>query len=110
MEKIAIPTDKGKVSAHFGHCPQFTIFNTKDSEIENKEVVANPGHKPGFLPKFLADKDVDLVLAGGMGTRAINLFNDAGVEVVTGVKGDVDNCINEYLAGNLDTEDNACDH
>ncbi|HKL75359.1 MAG TPA: NifB/NifX family molybdenum-iron cluster-binding protein [Halanaerobiales bacterium] len=110
MEKIAIPTNNGKVSAHFGHCPQFTIYNTKGSEVESKEIIENPGHKPGFLPRFLADKNIDLVLAGGMGTRAINLFNDAGVEVVTGVKGDVDNCINEYLAGNLDTDDNACDH
>ena len=110
MKKIAIPSNNGNVSAHFGHCPQFTIFDTENGEVKNKSVIDNPGHKPGFLPKFLSEKNVDLVLAGGMGTRAINLFNNEGVEVITGVKGDVDNCIHSYLKGELDTEDNACDH
>jgi len=110
MEKIAVPTDDGEVSAHFGHCSQFTIYKTKDSEVEEKEIIENPGHKPGFLPKFLAEKDIDFVLAGGMGSRAINLFNNEDIEVLTGVKGDIDKCINEYLSGNLATIDNVCDH
>ena len=110
MKKIAIPTESAKVSAHFGHCPEFTIYQIEENSIKNKEVIENPGHKPGFLPRFLSDKDVDIVLAGGMGSRAINLFNNAGVEVITGVSGDVDSCIHSYISGELDTDDNACDH
>lgn len=110
MKKIAIPSNNGNVSAHFGHCAQFTIFDTENGEVKNKSVIDNPGHKPGFLPKFLSEKDVDLVLAGGMGTRAINLFNNAGVDVQTGVKGNVDQCIEAYLKDNLEVDENACDH
>ncbi|GAB6137909.1 NifB/NifX family molybdenum-iron cluster-binding protein [Halanaerobaculum tunisiense] len=110
MKKIAVPTDGNQVASHFGHCPEFTIVEVEGEEIVNENVVDNPGHKPGFLPKFLNNKGADCILAGGMGQRAVDLFTKNDIEVVTGVSGNVEAGIKSYLANNLDTEENICDH
>ena len=59
MLRIAVATDKGIVADHFGHCESFMIFDTENKQIIKSETVANPGHKPGFLPNFLADRGVN---------------------------------------------------
>jgi predicted Fe-Mo cluster-binding NifX family protein len=110
MKKIAIPCDGGKISQHFGHCPQFTMIKSEEGSVTNKEVISNPGHKPGFLPRFLSDQGVDCVLAGGMGARAVNLFEKNDIEVVTGATSSVDEAVKLYLEGNLETEEDICDH
>lgn len=110
MEKIAVPTEGQKVASHFGHCSKFTICRAENGSISDISSIDNPGHRPGFLPGFLGEKGIDIVLAGGMGSRAINLFKQQGIEVVTGARGDVKECLNSYVNGQLTTEDNACDH
>ena len=108
--KIAIPSQGDTFSPHFGHCPEFTIIETEVKEIINKEIIPNPGHKPGFLPKYLNEMGVDCVLAGGMGRRAVDLFEKNGIEVVTGVSGIIDNAVEQFLNNNLETDGGICDH
>jgi predicted Fe-Mo cluster-binding NifX family protein len=52
-----------------------------------------------------------MVIAGGMGGRAQQLFLEQGVQVVVGapVTGTVD-VVSDYLAGKLVTGSNMCDH
>ncbi len=50
--KIAVASDNGMVTAHFGHCEGFEIFEIKDNKILKNETIGNPGHRPGFLPNF----------------------------------------------------------
>ena len=53
----------------------------------------------------------NLVITGGMGRRAINLFDQAGVKVVVGAPSlEPEELVRQYLAGTLQTEDNICDH
>ena len=99
--KIAISTDSGQVSGHFGRCPEFTIVEIESGEIINREAVANPGHAPGALPRFLADRGVSVIVAGGMGPRAQGFFQELGIEPVAGVSGSVDEVIRQFLAGSL---------
>ena len=80
--KIAVATDNEMVAEHFGHCKNFMIFNTENNKIVDSETIANPGHKPGFLPNFLADLGVNVIISGGMGGGAIDIFNNRNVEVV----------------------------
>ena len=82
--KIAVPVANGKLCQHFGHCEQFALVQTADKEIKATEMVTPPPHEPGLLPRWLGEKEVNLVIAGGMGVRAQELFNAAGVEVITG--------------------------
>ncbi len=72
--KIAISTDQGYVSAHFGRCISYTIVEIKEGKVLSKEEIPNPGHQPGFLPEYLFEKGVNCIIAGGMGPRAQGLF------------------------------------
>ena len=111
--RIAIPVTDGKLSAHFGHCQQFAIIDvdpdTKD--IKSHELVDSPGHEPGLLPKWLAGLHVELIIASGMGRRAQQLFAQSGIDVVVGAANDnPQELAKQYLAGQLQTGQNICDH
>lgn len=110
MMNIAIPTDGKNVSEHFGHCPLFYFVTVEDGKIVRKKFIENPGHQPGFLPRFLNEQGANCVLAGGMGTRAIDLFRENDIEVVTGVTGSLEQVIDQYINGDLITDGNICDH
>ena len=80
--KVAISTDGSKVSPHFGRCPQFTIIEIEGSKLVERKVIENPGHHPGYLPEYLKKLGAGCIVAGGMGTRARELFKQAGIEKV----------------------------
>ncbi len=85
MGKIAIPVVDGQLNSHFGHTNQFYIYETTDSKIINEEILTPPPHEPGVFPKWLADMGVTDVISGGMGQRAISLFNLSKINVFVGV-------------------------
>ncbi|MGM0445152.1 MAG: NifB/NifX family molybdenum-iron cluster-binding protein [Bacillota bacterium] len=109
-KRIAVPTNNGQVAQHFGRCPEYTILEVKDCDILNTEVIENPGHKPNFLPNYLSDLNVDIVLAGGMGQKAFNLFQQNNIEVVTGASGLVKDSVKAYLNNELDADNELCNH
>ena len=109
--KIAITNDgKGIVAQHFGHCPLFTVAEINNNKVLVKEDIKNPGHEPGFLPGFLHEQGVNMVIAGSMGQRAINLFHNLGIKVMVGTIGTVDETIEKFIQGNLQNGENLCDH
>jgi ATP-binding protein involved in chromosome partitioning len=111
--KIAIPTADGKLAMHFGHCEKFVFINVDENKkkiVDSTEMVPPP-HEPGVLPKWLGDLNVDLIIAGGMGMRAIDLFTAQDIKVLVGAPADSPNSIiNAYLDGRLETGQNVCDH
>lgn len=106
--KIAVASMSGKVSEHFGHCEGFDIFDTENNKIVKNEYVENPGHKPGFLPNFLNENGVKVIISGGMGGGAIDIFNEKGIEVITGASGDAKAAVEQYLLGNLKSTGSVC--
>ncbi len=111
--RIAIPAAGNKLCLHFGHCEKFVIYTIdKDGKnICSSESHEAPEHQPGLLPGWIAEKKVDLVIAGGMGSRAQDLFKAAGLKIITGAQEELcDNVVKAYLDGNLVTGANACDH
>jgi len=110
--KVAISTDNNQVSAHFGRCRQYTIFEVDESskEVTGKTAIDTPGHQPGMLPRFLSEKGANVVICGGMGPRAQNLFVQMNIEPIIGVTGKVDDVIQAFLKGTLETGESACDH
>jgi len=111
--RIAIPLVQGKLSLHFGHCEQFAIFDIDDNlkKIINRKDAAPPGHEPGMLPRWLHENDVSVIIAGGMGQRAQQLFTQNDIEVVVGASsGTPEELISAYLQDTLETGDNICDH
>ena len=86
--KIAVPVTNGLLSAHFGHCEQFAIIEAdrRGKRVVNTSVVESPGHEPGVLPRWLADQGAELIIAGGMGQRAQQLFAENDIDVVVGAE------------------------
>lgn len=110
--RFAVPTYQGKLCAHFGHCEAFAIIDTDNNGNIIKEVFENPPpHEPGVLPRWLSEKGVNCVIAGGMGSRAQQLFAQQGVKVVTGAQGEYPrDVVEQYLKGTLQIGANTCDH
>jgi len=106
--KLAISTDLGKVSEHFGRCPEFTLVELEDNKVKNREVIENPGHMTGFLPKFFKGQGVSCVIAGGVGFRAQELFKQFGIKLIIGVQGDVDKVINDFINEELEQGEDFC--
>ncbi len=106
--KIAISTDGGQVSEHFGRCPEFTILEIEDGKVAVKEVIPNPGHHPGFLPRFFNEMGVEAIIAGGMGFRAQQLFDEMGIKPVMGVTGSIEEVTRQLIAGTLQGGESLC--
>jgi predicted Fe-Mo cluster-binding NifX family protein len=111
--RIAVPFAEGVLSTHFGHCEQFALLDVdqKSKKILKRQDVEAPPHEPGLLPRWLAAQKVQLVIAGGMGQRARDLFTEQGITVVIGAPAwSPERLVQEHLAGTLKTGDNVCDH
>jgi len=106
--KIAITTDSGKVSEHFGRCPEFSIVEIESDKVKDKRTIKNPGHMTDFLPKFFKEKGVNCVIAGGAGFRAQQLFEQFGIKLITGIQGNVDEVINNFIKGKLKQGEDIC--
>ena len=106
--KVAISTDGGFVSAHFGRCPSFTIVEVKEGKVTGKKVVDNPGHQPGLIPQFLKEKGVECIVAGGMGMRATGLFTEFGIRTIVGISGAVEDVIKQVQEGTLKGGESLC--
>ena len=108
---IAVASDKGSVSGHFGHCEAFKIFETDGKSLTNEKTVATPSHKPGLIPNFLNDQGVNVIISGGMGGAAVSIFNEHNIEVVIGQKGSSKIAAEMYIAGELESTGSVChDH
>ena len=110
--KYAVPVTGGMMSPHFGHCEQFAFFDVDEQkQITHKEFITSPEHQPGLLPAWLAEQGASVVIAGGMGPRAIELLQQHGIGVVLGaMESDPEKAVLSYLSGSLNTADNICDH
>ncbi|HCX61981.1 NifB/NifX family molybdenum-iron cluster-binding protein [Sedimentibacter sp.] len=106
--KIAVASENDMVTEHFGHCINFNIYETENKSITSSQSIDNPGHKPGFLPNFLNDLGVNVIISGGMGAGAIEIFDDKGIEVITGAKGEAREAVEQYLRGNLKSSASVC--
>ena len=106
--KIAIACEKDQVTEHFGHCENFNIYNTEDGKIVGEESLPNPGHRPGFLPNYLHEKGVNVIISGGMGGGAVDIFNSHNIEVIVGVSGAAKKAVEEYLKGDLKSTGSVC--
>ena len=106
--KIAVASMGTIVAGHFGHCQNFTIVEAENAQIQSMTSIPNPGHKPGFLPNYLADMGVQVIISGGMGGGAVDIFNERNVEVIIGAQGDVKETVEKYLKGELKSTGSVC--
>lgn len=108
--KVAIATEGAAVSEHFGHCEGYAVYRIEDGRAERLDDLPNPGHSPGFLPGYLAEREIGTVIAGGMGPRAVDLFCQNGIDVVLGVSGPVAEIARQFAEGTLVGGRSVCTH
>jgi predicted Fe-Mo cluster-binding NifX family protein len=98
------------VSQHFGHTPEFLIVTINDGKIVSREVYQSPGHEPGLLPRIMQQFGVTHVIAGGLGNKAREMFNERNITVISGVTGSIDDAVRALVEGRLVSGKNLCDH
>lgn len=115
MIRLAIPIENNAglqsiIAQHFGRAPTYAVV-TENKEllitIENKSEHFGGTGKP---PELLKDRNIDILLCGGLGPKAIKQFERYGIEVFVGAKGTIEETIDLYKAGQLAmaTDENAC--
>lgn len=111
--RFALPVADGKLCMHFGHCEKFVMLdvNEQTNEIISEDHVDAPPHQPGLLPRWLAELGADCIIAGGMGSRAVGLFESLNIKVITGAPADSPRkVVEDFLNNMLETGQNVCDH
>lgn len=109
--RFAIPLANGLLCNHFGHCQEFAILDTDGARILEKKLIPPPPHEPGVIPRWLRDLGVQVVIAGGMGARAMGMFRQMGIEVITGAPVESpETLVENYVNGTLQTGPNVCEH
>lgn len=104
---ISVESNNGlesTVAQHFGRCPYFALVDLEGNEVKEINILENPffaGHQVGQVPGFIHEQDANVMLSGGMGGRAIQFFDQFGIDVATGARGTVEKAVTDYLAGNL---------
>ena len=92
-----------EVSQHFGRCPYYTMVEVENGKITLSYRVENPFFgehgDPGQVPDFIRDQGADVIIAGGMGQRALGFFQQFGIQAVTMVAGQVKTVVEQYLKG-----------
>ena len=118
---VAADTDNGldaAVSAHFGRCPFYILAQVTGNDVQFTKAAANPYYgdhgQPGQVPGFINELGAQVIIAGGMGPRAVEFFNQFGIEVVTGAQGTAGAAVQEFLQGTLKgaagCNHDSCDH
>lgn len=113
MMTIAIPTASGQLHSHFGGCQEFTFVqvDTQQRKILNTRTLPAPEHTPGAFPRWVREQGASLVIAGGIGQRAMDLFAMNGIIVRAGQpQTSVETLVAEFLAGALTTVPTGCTH
>jgi predicted Fe-Mo cluster-binding NifX family protein len=111
MKKIAIPVKDGIVDGHFGHCEYLNLYTVNDNnEIIEQEMLFTPeacGCKSGLVP-ILAEKNVNVMLAGGIGSGAVDALNKSNIDVFSGFTGSVNEVLDAFVNKGARGTDERC--
>jgi predicted Fe-Mo cluster-binding NifX family protein len=90
--RLAIAIDgykdnNNKVAANFGNCSKFIIYEiNSQKEIVSEEEYFNPlrGHHEELcqLPGYIKQFEVDTLITGNIGQKAVSNFNEYGIAVI----------------------------
>lgn len=111
--KIAIPHENGRLHGHFGGCREFALVEV---DPHNKvtlrtDIVPAPEHQPGLFPRWLRELGVEVVIAGGIGHRALANFAHHGISVRAGLpEAALTELVTAYLDGRLTDTPAGCEH
>ncbi|NPA47503.1 MAG: dinitrogenase iron-molybdenum cofactor [Thermococci archaeon] len=105
---VPVETNEGlesRVSRHFGRARYLAIADlTGDNFGEVRFVELPESHGPGELPSLAAREGVDVVVAYGIGGRALAAFSELGIDVITGVDGTLGDVLRGLAEGRIESD------
>ena len=108
--KVAVPTRDNNVDDHFGHCAYYTIYIIQNGKITDKSELPAPegcGCKSNIATE-LEKIGVNVMLAGNMGDGAKNKLESAGINVIRGCHGPVNDIITAFLNDSISDSGEGC--
>ncbi len=109
--KIAVTCENDQVFQHFGHTPQFAIFDAVDGEITSDSRIDTGDSGHGALATLLSAQNVEVLICGGIGGGAINALARENILVVGGAEGNVRQVAEDFANGRLKVRANFhCNH
>jgi len=111
--KIAVSatgtTLDAQVDPRFGRCQYFVIVDPgmmQFEALENSNAIAGGGAGVSTA-QMIAGNKVEAVLTGNCGPNAYQVLAAAGIKVITGVTGKVEDAIQNYNSGSFQTTSEA---
>lgn len=109
--KIAVTYWQGEIFQHFGHTPQFKVYEVQDGRVVSSEVYNTGSSGHGALAGLLGGMGAQVLICGGIGGGAQMALASAGIQIYGGVSGDADEAVEAFLAGQLAYNPNVrCNH
>ncbi|SFM41525.1 NifB/NifX family molybdenum-iron cluster-binding protein [Methanolobus profundi] len=113
--KLCIPAmgQKGieeTVGQHFGKVPYYTLYDTETKEASVLSNTSEHNGGTGLPPEIMAKESVDIMLCGGLGRKAVVMFEQYGIDVFIGATGTIQEAIAAWESNSLSkaTQDNSC--
>ena len=109
------PNGEIRVADHFGRCTKFLVYEiNEDKKVTNEKSYQNPlqsNHGGACeLPNYIKEMGANVVIAGGMGSKAIALFNQLGIQVITAPGLQLEEALFGYMNGELKDYDECSGH
>ena len=109
--RIAIPVVNQNLSEHFGHSENFYFFDIKENKIVKTDILNPPAHAVGTIPRWIAENNATDLIAGGIGQKAITIFNQNGINVHVGaLMKDPEKLVIDFINKTIVLNSNMCDH
>ncbi|WP_319508572.1 NifB/NifX family molybdenum-iron cluster-binding protein [uncultured Methanolobus sp.] len=98
------------VGQHFGKVSYYTLYDTETKEATVIPNTSEHNGGTGLPPEIMAKEGVDIMLCGGLGRKAVVMFEQSGIEVYIGATGTIQDAINAWESSGLKkaTQDNSC--
>ena len=109
-QRIAVAIEENgsqeKVAEHFGRCSKFNVCELDEQkQVMKNETYFNPlaGEHGGAcqIPGYVKQFNVNTIIAGGMGQKAVSNFLSFGIDVITAPGLLYEEAINLFIQGKL---------
>jgi predicted Fe-Mo cluster-binding NifX family protein len=110
-----LPQGNTVVAGHFGRCTKFLVYEVNDQrKVIKEDMYANPlqgGHGGAcHLPAYVKEFNAGVIIAGGMGHKAVQQFNEFGIQVVTAPGVSVLEALQGFLNGEISGYEECAGH
>ena len=101
MRRTAVPVFMGRVSPVLDTCTQlFVVESGGKNQIDNRTITIKGG-SIFERTRELLNLGVKVIICGAVSDTFFNLLHEAGIELVCGIAGDIDDIIDAYRNGTL---------